>query len=61
MTGSPGAAPQRRRSDSLRRETISANFPVGDVEREADDLQQLFPGTKARREAGKIVLYRQGE
>ncbi len=48
-------------SDSLRQKTISANFPTGDVEREAAALQELFPGTKERRDAGKIILYRPGE
>ncbi len=47
-------------SDSLRHETISANFKTGDVDEEAKVLAQLY-GAKARSEAGKIVLYRQGE
>jgi transmembrane sensor len=47
-------------SDALRRETISANFRTGDVEEEVKVLGDLY-GAKARREAGKIVLYKQGE
>ena len=47
-------------SDSLRRETISANFKTGDVDDEAEALAQLY-SAKTRKEAGKIVLYRPGE
>ena len=47
-------------SESLKHETLSAAFRTGDVDEEVKALVDIF-GVTARKEAGKIVLYRQGE
>ena len=47
-------------SESLKHETLSAAFRTGDVDEEVKALVDIF-GVTARKEPGKIVLYRQGE
>lgn len=47
-------------SESLKHKTLSAAFLTGDVDEEVKVLVNIFQVT-ARKEAGKIILYSQGE